>query len=67
MAKQPDASIPARFTHVQRKEIAALLPSLADRLLLECKNQRTLSFSRDELDEMQNNAVSAWKEATTCS
>lgn len=42
-------SIPIRFTHAQRLAVGHLLPEFADRLLLDCKNQRTLSFSREEL------------------
>jgi hypothetical protein len=45
-------SIPIRFTHAQRLAVSQLLPEFADRLLLDCKNQRTLSFSREELIQM---------------
>lgn len=63
MSQQP--IIPAWFTYAQRKEIAALLPALSDRLLLDCKYPRTLTFSPTELTEIKRTASEAYKEATT--
>jgi hypothetical protein len=62
MSEQPTPSIPARFTYVQRKEIAGFLPTLADRLLLDCMYQRTLNFSLAELAEIKKQAVNAYRE-----
>ncbi len=56
--------LPARFTSSQRQIIAELLPALADRLLLDTKNQRTLEFTRTELDEIKRRAAGALGEAT---
>lgn len=52
-------SIPGRFTQSQRKAIAVLIPSLANRLQLDSKNQRTLPFSMTELVEIARRADDA--------
>lgn len=65
MPKQPKSSVPARFTYVQRKEIASLLPSLAARLRLECKSQCTVNFSQAELADIKRRASSMCKEVAT--
>ncbi len=55
----------ARFTHAQRKVVAELLPDLADRLLLNTSNQRTLPFTLDELKAMQQKAQEIIRRADT--
>ena len=55
----------ARFTHAQRKVIADLVPTLADKLLLDASNQRTLAFTEDELKTIQQKARSAIHHAET--
>jgi hypothetical protein len=55
----------ARFTHAQRKVIAELLPKLADKLLLDVTNQRTLTFTEDELKAIQEKAQDAIRHAET--
>ena len=54
-----EPTINARFTHAQRKAIAELIPDLADRLLLETPYQRTLPFTRVELQAIQRKAEDA--------
>ena len=56
--------LPARLTLAQRQIVAELLPALADRLLLDTKNQRTLEFTRRELDDIKRRAAGALGEAT---
>lgn len=46
-------SIPIRFTHAQRLAVGHLLPEFAERLLLDCKNQRTLTFSWEDLSSIE--------------
>jgi len=46
-------SIPIRFTYAQRLAVSQLLPEFAERLLLDCKSQRTLSFSQNELTSIE--------------
>ena len=52
-------SLNTKFTHAQRKVVAELMPELADRLLLDTSNQRTLPFTLDELQTMQQKAHEA--------
>jgi hypothetical protein len=54
-----DPTLNARFTHAQRKVIVELMPELADRLLLNTSNQRTLPFTHDELQAIQQKAHEA--------
>lgn len=49
----------ARFTHAQRKVIAELLPELADRLLLDTPNTRTLMFLADTMERIRERASGA--------
>jgi hypothetical protein len=46
----------ARFTQAQRKVVAELMPTLVDRLILTSANQRTLTFTLDELQSIQQKA-----------
>ncbi len=55
----------ARFTYTQRKVVAELMPELTDRLLLNTSNQRTLPFTLDELQTIQQKAKEAILEAET--
>ena len=52
-------SLNTKFTHAQRKVVAELMPELADRLLLDTSNQRTLPFTLYELQTMQQKAHEA--------
>lgn len=47
------------LTAAQRKVVADLLPKLADRLKLDEKNPRTISFSAKELETIQEKAKAA--------
>lgn len=55
--------IPVRMTYAQRKIVAALLPSLAERLLLDTKNQRTLEFPLAELTQIKRALAGAIRDA----
>ena len=44
---------PVKFTQSQRKVIAELFPGLADRLRVDEKNQRVVSFTMNELQDIQ--------------
>ena len=48
-----------RFTHAQRKLVAELMPELANRLLLDTSNKRTLPFTLNELQTMLQKAHEA--------
>ena len=52
-----------RFTHAQRKVVAELTPELADRLLLDTSNQRTLAFTHDDLQTIEQKAHEAIRHA----
>ena len=52
----PVKSISVQFTAAQRKAIAEMLPKLADRLKLDEKDGRTVSFTAAELEKIQANA-----------
>lgn len=52
-------TFPVKFTQAQRRVIADLLPSLADRLKLDEKNQRTIPFTFHEIDEIYQKAKAA--------
>ena len=58
-----EQTLNASFTHAQRKVVAELIPELADRLLLDTSNQRTLPFTLDELQTMQQKAHEAIRHA----
>jgi hypothetical protein len=47
------------FSQAQRKVVADLLPKLADRLKLDEKNPRTISFTLRELESIQDKAKAA--------
>jgi hypothetical protein len=51
------------FTEAQRKAIAELLPKLGDRLKLDEKNARTISFTTKELESIQQEAKQAIRHA----
>jgi hypothetical protein len=53
------------LTHAQRKVIADLLPELTDRLDLSKKNSRTISFTVNELQTIQQKAQEAIRHAET--
>lgn len=52
-------TLTAGFTQAQRIVVAELMPKLADRLLLESPNTRTLSFSVKDLETIQQKAQDA--------
>jgi len=54
-----------RFTQAQRIVVAELMPELADRLLLDTSNQRTISFTAKELQTIQQKAQEAILHAET--
>ena len=58
-------SLNTRFTHAQRKVIAELMPELANRLLLDSSNQRTLAFTLNELQTIRQKAHEAIRHADT--
>ena len=51
------------FTQAQRKVVADLLPKLADRVKLNEKNPRTISFTTKELESIRNKAEAARPDA----
>ena len=53
------------LTAAQRKVVAELMPELADWLLLDTQNQRTLPFTLDELQSIQQKAHEAIHHAET--
>ena len=53
------------FTQAQRKVVADLLPKLSDRLKLDEKNSRTISFTAKELQSIQQKAEAARSNAET--
>jgi len=53
------------LTAAQRKAVAELIPELADRLLLDSSNQRTLPFTLVELQSLQQKAHEAIRHAET--
>ncbi|MGZ0174911.1 MAG: plasmid pRiA4b ORF-3 family protein, partial [Planctomycetales bacterium] len=52
-------SLNVLFTQAQRKVIADLLPEFTDRLKLDEKNPRTISFTTKELDTIRRKAETA--------
>ena len=57
--QMPQATINVLFTGAQRKVIVSLLPHLSDRLTLDEKGPRTISFTEDELEAIQQTANKA--------
>jgi Plasmid pRiA4b ORF-3-like protein len=55
--------IPVRMTYAQRKIVAELLPALAERLLLDTTNQRTLEFPLAELTQIKRALAGAIRDA----
>lgn len=55
--RQQTLNVP--LTEAQRKAIAEILPKLADRLKLDEKNARTISFTESELETIQQKAKDA--------
>jgi hypothetical protein len=53
------------LTAAQRKVVGDLLPTLADRLKLDEKNSRTISFTAEELDTIREKAEAARSHANT--
>ena len=53
------ASHNVHLTQAQRKVVADLLPKLADRLKLDEKNPRTISFTSKELESIRQKAEAA--------
>ena len=53
------------LTQAQRKVVADLLPKLADRLKIDEKNSRTISFTAKELETIQEKAAAARSHADT--
>lgn len=60
-----DTSIAVLLTQAQRKVVADLLPKLADRLKLDEKNSRTISFTAKELETIRLKAEAARSHADT--
>jgi pRiA4b ORF-3-like protein/uncharacterized protein DUF6933 len=52
-------TINVNFTYAQRKAIAEILPNMADRLKLDEKNARTITFTSDELETIRQRAKEA--------
>ena len=59
----PTSSVSILLTQAQRIVTADLLPALADRLKLEEKNQRKISFTTEELKSIQQKASAARSDA----
>ena len=56
-------SLNVQFTVAQRKVVADLLPHLAERLKLDEKNQRTITFTTQELESIRDKANVARRHA----
>lgn len=63
--RMPTFSQNVLLTHAQRKVIADLLPKLCDRLKLDEKNSRTISFTPKELKTIREKAEAARSHAET--
>jgi hypothetical protein len=63
--QQPEERIPVRLTLAQRKTLAELLPSLADRLKLDEKGQRAVEFTLAELRQIKDKASTGITQATS--
>lgn len=62
---QEQTSLNVLLTASQRKVVADLLPKLADRLKLDEKNPRTISFTAKELETIRQKAEAARPHAKT--
>jgi hypothetical protein len=51
---------PLRFTHAQRKLLGELIPGLADQLLLDVRNTRTIGFGLTEIKLIEEQAREAF-------
>jgi hypothetical protein len=63
--QQPDEHFPVRLTQAQRNVVAEIAPDLADRLKLEERNQRTISFTLAELKAIKEKAGKAMRHVST--
>lgn len=54
---------PIRLTHAQRKVVAEMFPDQVPRLRLDEPNQRVVSFTLDELNEIHRNAKNSVRHA----
>ena len=54
-----NSSFNVQFPQGRRKVVAELLPNLAERLKLDEKNPRTISFARNELEAILQAALDA--------
>lgn len=59
MSQHKQIPISALLTEAQRKAVAEILPKLADRLKLDEKNARTITFTTAELQSIQRKANDA--------
>ena len=57
--RKPKGTPLLRLTPAQRQIVAALLPQLSDRLLLDTKNERSIEFSTSELTTIRKEATAA--------
>lgn len=58
------ASVPLNLTHAQRKALADVLPSLADRLKTGAAASRTIRFTDDEVRDITTKCQAAMHEAS---
>lgn len=63
--QQPDQRFPVRLTQAQRKVVAEIVPELAERLILDERNQRTIPLTLAELKAIKAKAGAAHRQATT--
>jgi hypothetical protein len=63
--KREAATFPLRLTQAQRRVVAAILPDLHSRLLLDQTNQRTLQFTLVEMKEIAEACRAAVSQAPT--
>ena len=65
MQKQEEPNVPLNLTHAQRKVLAEVLPTLADRLKIDEAASRTISFTLKELQEIAAKCEAAVPKART--
>lgn len=65
IVEEREAVMNADLTQAQRKVVADLLPTLTDRLKLDEKNSRTISFTVKELESIREKAEAARSHADT--
>jgi hypothetical protein len=63
--QQSEQHLVVRLTQAQRKVVAEIAPEFADRLKLDERNQRTISFTLAELKSIKERAGRAVRQATT--